>query len=111
MIDPLVDDLGLDFARANRLEVKDSTLTGRLVGAVIDAQAKADALRSWADESGIPLERTVAVGDGGNDVVMLRDAGLGIAFMAKPVAREAADVSIDTPDLREVLGLLGFGLS
>ena len=111
MIDPLVDDLGLDFARANRLEVKDSTLTGRLVGPVIDAQAKADALRSWADESGIPLERTVAVGDGGNDVVMLRDAGLGIAFMAKPVAREAADVSIDTPDLREVLGLLGFGLS
>jgi phosphoserine phosphatase len=111
MIDPLVDDLGLDFARANRLEVKDSTLTGRLVGPVIDAQAKGDALRSWADESGIPLERTVAVGDGGNDVVMLRDAGLGIAFMAKPVAREAADVSIDTPDLRAVLGLLGFGLS
>lgn len=111
MIDPIVEDLGLDFSRANRLEVSDSTLTGRLVGPVIDAQAKADALRAWAEESGIPLQRTVAVGDGGNDVLMLRDAGLGIAFMAKPVAREAADVSIDTPDLSEVLGLLGFDLA
>ena len=111
MIDSIVDDLGLDFSRANRLEVSDSTLTGRLAGPVIDAQAKADALRAWAEESGIPLERTVAVGDGGNDVVMLRDAGLGIAFMPKQVARDAADVSIDTPDLSEVLGLLGFDRS
>jgi phosphoserine phosphatase len=108
MVDPIVEALGLDFARANRLEVVDSLLTGELVGPIIDAQAKADALRGWADEYGIPLERTVAIGDGGNDVVMLKDAGLGIAFMAKPVAREAADVSIDTPDLSEVLGLLGF---
>lgn len=108
MIDPIVADLGLDFARANRLEVVDGTLTGGLLGPVIDAQAKADALREWATQFGVPLERTVAIGDGGNDVVMLRDAGLGIAFMAKPVAREAADVSLDTPDLSEVLGLLGF---
>lgn len=108
MVDPIVEELGLDFARANRLEVVDSLLTGELLGPIIDAQAKADALRGWAAEYGIPLERTVAIGDGGNDVVMLRDAGLGIAFMAKPVAREAADVSIDTPDLSEVLGLVGF---
>ena len=111
MIDPIAEDLAFDFLRANRLEVSDSKLTGRLVGPIIDAQAKADALHTWAEESGIPRERTVAVGDGGNDVVMLRDAGLGIAFMAKPVARDAADVSIDTPDLSEVLGLLGFDLS
>lgn len=108
MVDPIVEALKLDFVRANRLEVLDSLLSGELVGPIIDAQAKADALRGWAGEYGIPLERTVAIGDGGNDVVMLRDAGLGIAFMAKPVAREAADVSIDTPDLSEVLGLLGF---
>lgn len=108
MVDPIVNSLGLDFARANRLEVVDSILTGRLLGPVIDAQAKADALRAWAEECGVHLERTVAIGDGSNDVVMLKDAGLGIAFMPKPVARAAADVSIDTPNLAEVLGLLGF---
>lgn len=108
MVDPVVDALGLDFARANRLEVVDLMLTGHLVGPIIDAQAKADALRAWAQEYRVPLERTVAIGDGGNDVVMLKDAGLGIAFMAKPVARAAADVSVDTPNLAEVLSLLGF---
>lgn len=108
MIDPLAEGLGLDFHRANTLEVHDGRLTGGLIGPVIDAQAKAESLREWASVSGVNMIDTVAVGDGGNDVQMLQLAGLGIAFMAKPVAREAADVSIDVPDLREVLRLMGW---
>lgn len=107
LIDPLVIDLGLDFSRANRLGISAQLLNGELVGPIIDSQAKTNALREWANLSNIPMEQTVAVGDGGNDVLMLRDAGLGIAFMAKPVARKAADLALDTPDLSEVLGLLG----
>lgn len=111
LIDPLVIDLGLDFSRANRLGISAELLNGELVGPIIDAQAKTNALREWANLSNIPMEQTVAVGDGGNDVLMLRDAGLGIAFMARPVARKAADLALDTPDLSEVLGLLGLARS
>lgn len=111
LIDPLAIDLGLDFSRANRLGISAELLNGELVGPIIDAQAKTNALREWANLSNIPMEQTVAVGDGGNDVLMLRDAGLGIAFMAKPVARKAADLALDTPDLSEVLGLLGLARS
>lgn len=111
LIDPLVIDLGLDFSRANRLGISAQLLNGELVGPIIDAQAKTDALREWANLSNIPMEQTVAIGDGGKDVLMLRDAGLGIAFMAKPVARKAADLALDTPDLSEVLGLLGLARS
>lgn len=102
MVDPLVEELGLDFHHANRLEVVDGRLTGRTLGDVVDARAKSDTLRAWANENAIDMTNTVAVGDGGNDVMMLRDAGLGIAFMAKQVAQEAADVVIDSPDLRLV---------
>jgi phosphoserine phosphatase len=107
MVDLLVADLGIDYGRANHLEVTNGVLTGGLLGPIIDAEAKANALHEWASENDIPLEQTVAIGDGGNDVAMLRSAGLGIAFMAKPVAREAADIALDTPDLAEVLGILG----
>lgn len=107
MIDPLARDLKLDFHRANVLEVQGGCLTGTTVGTVVDAQVKAATLREWARENGIDMAHTVAVGDGGNDVEMLRAAGVGIAFMAKPVAKEAADVSIDVPDLRLVLDVLG----
>lgn len=108
MVDPLAADLGLDAHRANTLEVRDGVLTGGLVGPIIGSTAKAEALSEWAAEFGIPMENTVAIGDGGNDVEMLRRAGLGIAFMAKPVAKEAADIAIDTPDLAQVLDVLGF---
>lgn len=110
MIDPLAQELNLDFHRANTLEVRQGLLTGALVGELIDAEAKASTLREWAASNSIDLANTVAIGDGGNDVLMLRQAGVGIAFMAKPVAREAADVAIDVPDLREVLGVLERGL-
>jgi len=107
MIDPLAEDLGLDFHRANRLEVEEGVLTGKLVGPLIDARAKATTLQEWSKGAGISQQHTVAVGDGGNDVEMLAWAGLGVAYMAKPVARAAADVALDTPDLSQVLLLLG----
>jgi phosphoserine phosphatase len=107
MIDSMAEDLRLDFHRANRLEVNGGIFTGKIVGPLIDARAKVTALQEWARSAGIPRERTVAVGDGGNDVEMLAWAGLGVAYMGKPVARAAADVALDTPDLSQVLLLLG----
>ncbi len=107
LLDPLADRLGLDFCRANRLEVEDGRLTGAVDGDIIDAEAKAAALEEWATASGIPLERTIAVGDGANDLLMLGRARLGVAFCAKPIVREQADVAIDRVDLSGVLPLIG----
>jgi phosphoserine phosphatase len=108
MVDPLARELGLDCHKANTLEIVDGVVTGRLLGPIVGATEKAETLAQWASEHQIPPAQTVAIGDGGNDVLMLKEAGLGIAFMAKPVAKEAADISIDTPDLRQVLDVLGF---
>ena len=107
LLDPLAERLGLDFCRANRLEVSDGRLTGRVDGPIVDAAAKARALDEWASASGIPRSNTIAVGDGANDLEMLGHAALGVAFCAKPVVREQADVAIDTPDLSAVLALIG----
>lgn len=106
-LDPLADDLGLDFRRANRLEVRDGRLTGRVSGPVIDAHAKARALRRWAEEARVGLAQTVAVGDGANDLEMMAVAGLSVAFNAKPRVRERADVVVGTNDLSQLLPLLG----
>ena len=97
--DDLAADLGLDHARANVLEVVDGRLTGRVLGAVVDRAAKADALREFAALQGLSLAQTVAVGDGANDLDMLAAAGLGVAFNAKPVVREAADAALSVPFL------------
>ena len=107
MIDPLAADLGLDMHRANRFEVRDGLLTGKINGPIVDAEAKSASLRQWAEHHDIAPSNTVAVGDGGNDVLMLSAAGLGIAYMAKEVARAAADIVIDTPDLSLVLDEIG----
>lgn len=107
LLDPLAERLGLDFCRANRLEVADGRLTGLVDGSIVDAAAKASALAEWADASGIPIARTVAVGDGANDLQMLDRAALGIAFCAKPIVRAQADLVIDRPDLSPVLTVLG----
>ncbi|WP_447008341.1 phosphoserine phosphatase SerB [Saccharothrix isguenensis] len=107
VIQRLVDDLGLDFCAANELEVVDGKLTGRVVGEVVDRAAKAVALRRFADEQGITLAQTVAVGDGANDIDMLGAAGLGIAFNAKPALREVADTALSHPFLDAVLFVLG----
>jgi phosphoserine phosphatase len=106
--DPLAELLGLDFAAANTLEVADGTLTGGLVGEIVDRAGKARALARFAAEYGIPLEQTVAVGDGANDLDMLNTAGLGIAFNAKPVVREQAHTALNLPYLDAVLQVLGF---
>lgn len=107
LLDPLAVELKLDLWRANRLELDGDTLTGRPEGPIVDAQAKADALREWASDLGLPLTRTIAVGDGANDLAMMDEAGLSIAFNAKPRVRERADVAIDLPDLSQILPLLG----
>ncbi|WP_033438459.1 phosphoserine phosphatase SerB [Saccharothrix sp. NRRL B-16314] len=107
VIQRLVDDLALDFCAANELEVVDGKLTGRVVGDVVDRAAKAVALRRFADEQGITLAQTVAVGDGANDIDMLGAAGLGIAFNAKPALREVADTALSHPFLDAVLFVLG----
>jgi phosphoserine phosphatase len=107
VVDPLAAELGIDHARANQLEVADGKLTGRVVGPVIDRAAKAAALVEFAALDGIPLDRTIAIGDGANDLDMLSVAGLGIAFNAKPVVRAQADTGLTVPFLDPVLYLLG----
>ncbi|MEZ0068318.1 phosphoserine phosphatase [Streptacidiphilus sp. MAP12-20] len=105
--DDLVERLGLDFAAANTLEVEDGRFTGRVVGDIVDRAGKATMLRRFAAEAGVPLEQTVAIGDGANDLDMLNTAGLGVAFNAKPVVREAAHTAVNVPFLDTVLYLLG----
>jgi phosphoserine phosphatase len=107
VIDPLAHELMLDFVAANELEVVDGRLTGRVVGPIIDRAGKAKALRDFANQAGVPMEQTVAVGDGANDIDMLNAAGLGVAFNAKPALREVADASLSHPYLDTVLFILG----
>ena len=107
IIDPLAHELMLDFVAANELEIVDGMLTGRTVGPIVDRAGKAKALRDFAEQAGVPMEQTVAVGDGANDIDMLAAAGLGIAFNAKPALREVADASLSHPYLDTVLFLLG----
>ena len=104
---PLLSELGVEYVAANHLEVLDGVVTGRLVGAVVDRAGKAQALRDFAHAVGVPLEQTVAVGDGANDIDMLSIAGLGIAFNAKAVVREHADTALSVPYLDAVLYFLG----
>jgi len=105
--DDLKERLGLDFAAANTLEVVDGRLTGRVTGPIVDRAGKARLLREFAAQAGVPLSQTVAVGDGANDLDMLNAAGLGVAFNAKPLVRQAADTAVNVPFLDTVLYLLG----
>jgi phosphoserine phosphatase len=105
--DRLADDLGIHFARANELEVVDGTITGRIVGDVVDRAGKAAALRQFAAEVGVPVGAVIAIGDGANDLDMLNAAGLGIAYNAKAVVRDAADTSVNVPYLDAIVYLLG----
>ena len=107
VLDPLASRLGLDAWRANELEVRDGRLTGRVVGAVVDAAAKRDALLGWAAERRVPAARCIAVGDGANDLEMMAVAGLSVAFDAKPAVRRAASVVLPDRDLSLLLPLLG----
>jgi phosphoserine phosphatase len=107
VVEPLARSLGISLVRANRLEVADGRLTGRVVGDVVDRAGKATALREFAAAEHLPLSRTVAIGDGANDLDMLAAAGLGVAFNAKPVVRAQADAAVSLPYLDTVLYLLG----
>jgi phosphoserine phosphatase len=107
VVTSLADELELDFAAANTLEVVDGRLTGRVLEPIVDRPGKATALREFAAARGVPLEQTVAIGDGANDLDMLEAAGLGVAFNAKPTVREAADTAVSVPYLDAVLFLLG----
>ncbi len=107
VIAPLAAGLGIDYVAANSLEITAGKLTGRLSGPVIDRAGKADALRRFASDAGVPLSQTVAVGDGANDLDMIAAAGLGVAFNARPVVRDAADTSLSVPYLDAILYLLG----
>ncbi|MGP3534915.1 phosphoserine phosphatase SerB [Microbacterium sp. RD1] len=106
VLDEIAPALGVDVWRANRLEVSDGALSGRVSGAIVDAAAKAATLREWAETYAVPAARTVAIGDGANDLPMLRAAALGLAFNAKPAVRDGADLVIGAVDLREVVPLL-----
>ena len=105
--DALAADLGLDFAKANTLEVRDGRLTGKVLGEVVDRAGKAAALRDFARRAGVAQSETVAIGDGANDLDMLAAAGLGVAFNAKPTVREQADTAVNVPFLDTILFLLG----
>ncbi len=105
--DRFVAELELDFAAANELEIVDGHVTGRVLGPVIDRAGKAEALIRFALQFGVPMSQTVAVGDGANDIDMLKAAGLGIAFNAKSALRAAADTSLNVPYLDTVLFILG----
>nr|WP_197381072.1 phosphoserine phosphatase SerB [Mycolicibacterium mengxianglii] len=107
VIDPLAHELMLDYVAANELEIVNGKLTGRVVGEIVDRPGKAKALRDFAQQAGVPMEQTVAVGDGANDIDMLSAAGLGVAFNAKPALREVADASLSYPYLDTVLFILG----
>ena len=106
IIEPMIQNLSIKYYKANKLEIVDGALTGGLIGPIIDRSAKALALKEFATTSGVAIENTVAIGDGANDLDMMAAAGLSIAFNAKPVVVEAADLAINEPSLRSVIDLI-----
>ncbi|NHI16770.1 phosphoserine phosphatase SerB [Microbacterium excoecariae] len=106
ILDDLAPSLGVDVWRANRLEVEGGALTGRVSGPIVDAEAKAAQLAAWATERGVPMSRTLAIGDGANDLRMIAAAGLGVAFNAKPRVRAEAPVAVGPVDLAQLIPLL-----
>lgn len=106
ILDSVAPELGVDRWRANRLDVADGVLSGRVDGDIVDGAAKASSLQEWAAELGVDPRATIAIGDGANDLQMMAVAGLGIAFNAKPAVRAAASLVIGPQDLAEVIALL-----
>ncbi|MEI6591381.1 MAG: phosphoserine phosphatase SerB, partial [Actinomycetes bacterium] len=106
LLDPLAKRLNLDYHRANQLEILNGKLTGRVTGAIIDRAAKEFALREWAEDFGISMDHTVAIGDGANDLSMIKAAGFGVAFNAKPIVRENADYILEGGNLNALIEVL-----
>jgi phosphoserine phosphatase len=107
ILQPIAEGLGLHYWIANELEIVDGALSGKVIGEVIDRAAKEKYLRAWAAAEGIPMEHTIAVGDGANDLDMLGAAGIGVAFNAKPAVRVAADAAVNMPYLDAVRHIAG----
>jgi len=106
LLAPVKSAIGFDFERANTLEVVDGKLTGKVLGQIIDRQAKADSLLAWAKELSVPQSKTIAVGDGANDLGMMEAAGLSVAFCAKPIVRQNAKIAVNQRDLALLIQLL-----
>jgi phosphoserine phosphatase len=106
LLAPVKEKLGFDIERANTLEVVDGKLTGQVIGEVIDRQAKADALLEWAELLAVDQSKTIAVGDGANDLGMMEIAGLSVAFCAKPVVQQKAKIALNERDLSLLIQLL-----
>lgn len=107
VLNPLAELLSLDFTRANELEIIDATITGRVVGKVVDREAKRLALIDWAAACGLQAAQTIAIGDGSNDLDMMKAAGLSVAFNAKQIVRDQANLVLAGNDLREIAVALG----
>lgn len=105
--DRLAQDLDIHYSAANELEIVDGKLTGKVVGEIVDRAGKARALTRFAEQVGIPLSATIAIGDGANDLDMLNVAGLGIAFNAKPVVQQAVNTAVNVPYMDAIMYLLG----
>ena len=108
IVERLAKDLGISLFAANQLEIRDGHLTGNLVGPIISRDVKKETLVRWADELEVPIERTIAIGDGANDLAMLKRAGIGIGFCAKEIVKEEIPLQIEDRDLTKVLNLIDF---
>lgn len=106
VIDPIAQSLGIDLVRANRLQTFDGRLTGKVLGEIVTPERKKDSLLTWARENHIPRSQTIAMGDGANDIPMIETAGIGIAFMAKPIVSAQTPYRIEKRDLRLVLDII-----
>lgn len=106
VIDPIARSLGIDLVRANRLQTSDGRLTGEVLGEIVTPEMKKESLLTWAKENHVPRSQTIAMGDGANDLPMIETAGIGIAFMAKPIVAERAPYRIEKRDLSLVLEIL-----
>ena len=107
VLEPLMAEIGITNYHANKLEIIDGKLTGKIIGAIVDSKTKSETLVKFANQFKIPMTETVAIGDGANDMEMLQSAGVGIAFNAKPKLKEIADIVLDIPNLDAVIYLLG----
>lgn len=105
-VDRLAEQLGIDYVKANRLEIRQGLLTGQVLGEIVTKDTKLAMLKAWAAENKLELNQTIAMGDGANDLPMIQAAGIGIAFMAKPIVREQAPYQIPECNLYRVINLL-----
>ena len=105
-VDRLAEQLGIDYVKANRLEIQQGLLTGQVLGEIVTKDTKLAMLKAWAAENMLELNQTITMGDGANDLPMIQAAGIGIAFMAKPIVREQAPYQIQECNLYRVIDLL-----